>query len=163
MTNDDKRKAFDLVVWTSSLLFAGALVAHEARAKDESFAVTDPTYRAECGSCHVAYPPALLPARSWQAVLGGLDEHFGTDASVDAKTLAGLRAFLDSNAGRDRRVGTGTAGLRISTSEWFWREHRKVPEATWKGAAVKSAANCAACHTGAESGDYSERGISVPK
>ena len=162
MTNDDKQKAFDLVVWTSSVLFACALVAHEALAKDKSFAVTDQVYKAECGSCHLAYPPALLPAGSWQAVLTGLDRHFGTDASVDAKSLAALRAFLDSNAGRDRRASAGTPGLRISETDWFRREHRKVPATTWQGAAVKSPANCATCHTGAESGDYSERGIRVP-
>jgi len=163
MTNDDKRKAFDLVVWTSSLLFAGALVAHEALAKDKSFAVTDQVYKAECGSCHVPYPPALLPAGSWQAVLSGLDKHFGTDASVDAKSLAALRAFLDANAVRDRRASAVTPGLRISETDWFRREHRKVPGTTWQGAAVKSPANCGACHTGAESGDYDDRGIRVPK
>jgi len=163
MTNDDKRKAFDLVVWTSSLLFAGALVSHEALAKDKSFAVTDQVYKAECGSCHVPYPPALLPAGSWQAVLSGLDKHFGTDASVDAKSLAALRAFLDANAGRDWRASAGTPGLRISETDWFRREHRKVPGTTWQGAAVKSPANCGACHTGAESGDYDDRGIRVPK
>ena len=163
MTNDDKRKAFDLVVWTSSLLFAGALVAHEALAKDKSFAVTDQVYKAECGSCHVPYPPALLPAGSWQAVLSGLHKHFSTDASVDAKSLAALRAFLDANAGRDRRASAGTPGLRISETDWFRREHRKVPGTTWQGAAVKSPANCGACHTGAESGAYDDRGIRVPK
>ena len=162
MTNDDKRKAFDIVVWTSSLLFACALVAHEALAKDKSFAVTDQVYKAECGSCHVAYPPALLPAGSWQALLSGLDKHFGTDASVDAKALAAVQAFLDSNAGRDRRPSPVTTGLRITETDWFRREHRKVPAPTWQGAAVKSPANCAACHTGAESGDYGERGIRVP-
>jgi 2-aminobenzoate-CoA ligase len=80
----------------------------------------------------VAYPPALLPAGSWQAVLSGLDRHFGTDASVDAKSLAELRAFLDSNAGRDRRASAGTPGLRISETDWFRREHRKVPATTWQ-------------------------------
>jgi hypothetical protein len=162
MTTDDKRRIFDLVVWTSSLLFAVALVTHEALAMDKSFDVTNPVYNAECGSCHVAYPPALLPAGSWQAILSGLDKHFGTDATVDAKSLAALRTFLDANAGRDRRAGAGTASLRISETDWFRREHRKVPATTWQGAAVKSPANCAGCHTGAERGDYSERGIRVP-
>lgn len=163
MTNDGKWKAFDLVVRTSSLLFVGTLVAHAAIAGDKSLAATDPVYQAECGSCHLAYPPALLPAGSWRAVLGGLDRHFGTDASVDAKSLGALSAFLYSNAGRDRRLSAESAGLRISTTAWFRREHRQVPEATWRSAAVKSPANCAACHTGAASGDYSERGIRVPR
>ncbi len=162
MTNDDKRRIFDLVVWTSSLLFAIALVTHEALAMDKSFDVTNPVYKAECGSCHVAYPPALLPADSWQAVLNGLDRHFGTDASVDAKSFTELRTFLDSSAGRIRRSSAGMPRLRISETDWFRGEHRKVPATTWQAAAVKSPANCAACHTGAESGDYGERGIRVP-
>ena len=29
-------------------------------------------WRTECGECHLAYPPAMLPAASWQAVMGGL-------------------------------------------------------------------------------------------
>jgi mono/diheme cytochrome c family protein len=163
MDDDRKRFVFDMTVWTVALLFASTLVAHEALAGEKAFAATNPTYRAECGSCHVAYPPALLPPGSWQAVLDGLDKHFGTDASVDATSLTELRAFLASNAGRDRRASAAVPGPRISTTDWFRREHRKVPDATWKGAAVKSPANCAACHTGAESGDYSERGIRGPK
>jgi mono/diheme cytochrome c family protein len=162
MENDLKRKILDATVWCLGVLAVFMLVAHEAAADDRNLAATNPTYKAECGSCHVAYPPALLPAGSWQRILDGLDKHFGTDASVDAKSLAELRAFLDSNAARGRRASVGTPGLRITETDWFRREHRKVPEATWQGAAVKSPANCAACHTGAENGDYSERDIRVP-
>jgi mono/diheme cytochrome c family protein len=163
MENDLKRKILDATVWCLGVLAVFMLVAHEAVADDRNLAATNPTYKAECGSCHVAYPPALLPAGSWQRILDGLDKHFGTDASVDAKSLTELRAFLDSTAARARRVNAGTQGIRITETDWFRREHREVPEATWKGAAVKGPANCAACHTGAESGDYGERGIRVPK
>ena len=45
-----------------------------------------PAYVQECGSCHAAYPPGMLPARSWQRVMGGLDRHYGSDASLDAPT-----------------------------------------------------------------------------
>jgi cytochrome c5 len=162
MENDLKRNILDATVWSLGVFAVFMLVAHEAFAKDRQSAAANPTYEAECGSCHVAYAPALLSAGSWQAVLNGLDKHFGSNASVAAKSLTELRAFLDSNAGRDRRASTGTPGLRISETDWFRREHRKVPATTWRGAAVKSPANCAACHTGAESGDYSERGIRVP-
>ena len=62
---------------------------------------------------------------------------------MDAKSLAALRAFLDSNAGRDRPASAVTPGLRITETDWFRREHRKVPATTWQGAAVKSQANCA--------------------
>ena len=31
--------------------------------------VTNPVYVEECGSCHMAYPPGLLPALSWQKIM----------------------------------------------------------------------------------------------
>jgi hypothetical protein len=33
----------------------------------------------------------------------------------------------------------------------------------WRLAAVKSPANCAACHTTAEQGDFRERNIRIPR
>ena len=52
---------------------------------------------------------------------------------------------------------------RISRSAWFRREHREVSAATWALPAVKSAANCGACHTQADQGDFSERHIRLPR
>ena len=43
------------------------------------------------------------------------------------------------------------------------KEHDEVPAALWKSAAVKGPANCAACHTRAEDGDYAERSLRLPK
>ena len=34
-------------------------------------------YTQECAACHLAYPPGLLPAASWQRLMGGLGKHFG--------------------------------------------------------------------------------------
>ena len=59
----------------------------------------------ECGSCHVAFPPRLLPAASWRAVMSGLDKHFGSDASLDAASAREIGAFLEKNAG-SRSVAT---------------------------------------------------------
>jgi nitrate/TMAO reductase-like tetraheme cytochrome c subunit len=53
--------------------------------------------------------------------------------------------------------------MRISDSSWFRKEHREVDTATWKSPAVKSAANCGACHRQAEQGDFSERNLVVPR
>jgi hypothetical protein len=41
------------------------------------------SYEAECASCHMAYPPALLSQQSWKNLMSGLSKHFGTDASLD--------------------------------------------------------------------------------
>ena len=43
------------------------------------------------------------------------------------------------------------------------REHDEVPAATWKLPAVKSAANCAACHTQADQGDFNEHNVRIPR
>jgi hypothetical protein len=34
-----------------------------------------PIYKQECAACHLAYPPGLLPARSWSRIMSGLDKH----------------------------------------------------------------------------------------
>jgi len=52
---------------------------------------------------------------------------------------------------------------RITRTPWFVREHREVSATTWKLPAVKSAANCGACHQGADQGDFSEHSVRVPR
>lgn len=123
----------------------------------------NPTYRQECGACHVAYPPGLLPAESWQRLMGDLARHFGTDASLDPKLTQTLSAWLVANAGTGRRVASAPPQDRITRSAWFVREHDEVPAATWRRPDVKSAANCGACHTQADQGDFSERHIRIPR
>ena len=125
--------------------------------------VSNAVWKNECGACHVAFPPRLLPADSWRAVMSGLDKHFGNDASLDAASTREISAFLEKHAGRRIHETSGKPLLRITETRWFKREHDEVSSRTWKNPKVKSAANCAACHTQAESGNYSERGIRIPK
>ena len=35
----------------------------------------DDIYLDECGACHLAYPPGLLPEPSWRLLLAHLDDH----------------------------------------------------------------------------------------
>jgi Dihaem cytochrome c len=122
-----------------------------------------PQYTQECGGCHAPYPPGLLPAASWQRLMSGLRQHFGTDASLDGPAAKDLTGWLTSNAGTGRRSASTPPQDRITLSPWFIREHREVAAATWKLPAVNSAANCAACHTQADSGDYRERNTRIPR
>jgi hypothetical protein len=122
-----------------------------------------PAYREECGSCHVPYPPRLLPAASWQRLLGDLPRHFGSDASLDAGTLKTLSDWLGAHAGTSRRAMQAPPQDRITRSAWFIHEHGEVAPATWRLPAVKSPANCAACHTQADQGDFSERRLHIPR
>jgi cytochrome c553 len=150
------------------LLLTGGLmsVAHAEDDDDEEErmpAVKNIAWQTECGSCHVAFPPRLLPAESWRAVMSGLDKHFGSDASLDPAAAKEIGTFLQKNAGSNRYASSGKPVLRITETRWFVREHDEVSDRTWKNPKVKSAANCAACHTEAESGNYSEHGIRIPR
>lgn len=120
-------------------------------------------WQQECGSCHVAYVPALMGKASWQRVMAGLDKHFGADASLDAATSREIGDYLSRNA--SNRWSAATAPLRITQTAWFKAKHnaREVDPAVWSRPSVKSAANCSACHGGAERGNFNEHEIRIPK
>ena len=121
-----------------------------------------PAYQQECASCHLAYPPGLLPASSWSRMMSGLDKHFGTDAALDAATTHQIGAWLQTHAGTYKRVSQAPPQDRITRSAWFERKHRKIAPAVWQHASVKTAANCAACHTGAAQGDFDDDRLRFP-
>jgi mono/diheme cytochrome c family protein len=122
-----------------------------------------PKYKQECAACHVAFPPGMLPAESWRRLLSNLPHHYGTDASLDAATVNELATWLSANAGTYRRVREAPLEDRITRSAWFIRKHDEVPAAVWKRPAVKSATNCAACHTQADQGDFNEHTVRIPR
>jgi hypothetical protein len=131
--------------------------------------VSNAKWKAECGSCHVAFPPHMLPANSWRALMSGLDKHFGSDASLDAATGNEIAAFLEKNASHrwsesavkpQLRIA---AQLRITETRWFRSEHREVGARVWSNPKVKSPANCAACHTQAENGHFGEHEVRIPQ
>lgn len=124
---------------------------------------TPASYKTECGSCHMAYQPGLLSAGDWRRIMAGLDEHFGTDATVDAPARQEISSFLASHAGDAGKLGKAGEPPRISQTARFIRKHREVPAKYWKDPRVKSAANCEACHKGAADGRYSEHDIAIPE
>jgi hypothetical protein len=88
-----------------------------ARADDHGPRVPmPPKYLQECASCHAAYPPGLLPAPSWQRVMGNLSKHYGTDASLDAATVQELTGWLTAQAGTPARAGAPGRRLRRTAS-----------------------------------------------
>ena len=134
-----------------------------ARAGESRYSAGNDRWQAECASCHIAYPPQLLPAASWQRLMAGLDKHFGTDASIDAAAAAEIGRFLDANAARGKRAQQGAGALRITQTAWFSRKHDEVPARTWSRPEVRGASNCTACHSLAERGDFSERSVRIPE
>lgn len=145
---------------------AAALLLGRAQAGDDEYfpPVTDPTTLRECGSCHLAFPPSMLPAASWKRMMGDLQNHFGDDASVDAETAATISRYLVSHAGDApgqqsrllRGLPAGAAPLRITELPKWVREHREVSDREWNAKDVGSKANCLACHVDADKGYFED-------
>ena len=120
-------------------------------------------FQQECASCHLAFPPGLLPAASWRKMMSGLDKHFGVDASLTPAEATEITAFLVKN--ESNRWSANTAPLRITDSEWFKAKHAsgEINPAVWKRESIKSAANCLACHSSADKGNFDEHSVKIPK
>ncbi len=130
-------------------------------------------YQEECGGCHFAYQPGLLPEKSWRKMMDGLEDHFGDNAELDAETQKSLLGYLVANSAdksnykRSRRImgglRPGEVPLRISDTVYFKRKHDEIPmRYLIDNEAVGSYSNCGACHTHAEDGSYSEHEVTIP-
>lgn len=131
----------------------------------------NPTYEEECGACHMAYHPSVLPAASWSALMATLDDHFGENASLDPATGAEITAWLTAHAAETadtkpaRRLASTRPDAPFSlTATPFWkRVHGDLPDALFQSKAIGGRSNCAACHGDAEAGLFSPFSISIPK
>ena len=113
----------------------------------------------ECGDCHMVFPSRMLPSRSWAAILSSMNDHFGENAAISEKDLDEIRNFLTSHAAdspdatpRERHFLSAllpnSTPLRITAMPWWNQMHADFNFDGVKHSAVKSAANCLACHYG---------------
>lgn len=124
-------------------------------------------YQSECASCHLAYPPKLLPQRSWQAIMSTLPDHFGDDASLAPAVQADILAYLSGSAGNNNRMFATVADdmtpLRITELPYFTRKHREIPERMLKNnPQLSSLSQCDSCHQGAAKGQFDEDTVVIP-
>lgn len=127
-------------------------------------------YIEECGSCHMAYPPGLMPPQSWQKVMSGLEDHFGENAELDTPTEKMLTQFLlKSSAPREgvyRRMFRNlnqAAPLRITQMPYFRRIHNEIPARLIQGnEKVRSLSQCDSCHRDAKRGRFDEGRVAIP-
>ncbi|WP_295458957.1 diheme cytochrome c [uncultured Thiodictyon sp.] len=136
--------------------------------------VVNERYRTECGGCHFAYQPGLLPAQDWGRVMGSLANHFGDDASLDPAVAKELLDYLITNSsdgGSSLRSiaveAPATAPAvnlpRITQTTYFQRKHDEIPtRLVTENAKVGSFSNCQACHQGAEQANFDEDAVSIP-
>jgi cytochrome b len=133
----------------------------------------DPLWREECGSCHMAFHPNLLPARSWQRTMTEQARHFGADLALDAATSATLLEFMVANAAErspteaaykiSHSIDPASAPLRITETPYWVEKHRDIAAADWLLPKVMSKANCAACHLDAEAGTFEDAAMRMPR
>lgn len=151
-----------------ALLLTTALLAPSAFADDDHHRAlrvpTLPQYQQECAACHMAYPPGMLPAASWTRLMGGLDKHYGTDASLDAASVKLITRWLTDNAGTGRRVSaTPPPEDRITRSAWFIRQHDEVGASVAGHAVGRALDRGAFPDAGADKGDFDEDRVRIPK
>ncbi|MDD5334254.1 MAG: cytochrome C [Rhodoferax sp.] len=109
-------------------------------------------WRAECGSCHLAFPPALLSASDWRQIMARLDWHFGADASPESGRQQEISDYLQRNAGPERQSTARSPELpRITHSDRFVNRHRGAIR-LWQKGQLKTLSDCAACHKDARQG-----------
>ncbi|MBK1650477.1 diheme cytochrome c [Rhabdochromatium marinum] len=147
--------------------------------------VENPRYAEECGACHMAYQPGLLPAAAWQRILSAdaLIDHYGDDASLGEDTRQRLQAYLSANAADQARLvrarafafavpattadsadaSAGGALPRITMTAYFQRKHDEIPpRLVVENPDVGSFSQCNKCHQDAAAGIYDEDQVSIP-
>ena len=136
--------------------------------------VTDPLYTKECGACHTAYLPGLLPARSWQLHMDLLHKHFGDNIALKpADHAAILKYLVDNAADRSQYEGSLTIMERVDRKQTpyrfqdmaLYREmHRIILEVIERKSKIKvrRLTNCGDCHQAADEGSFGNSELLIP-
>ena len=127
---------------------------------------TNATYAKECGGCHFAYQAGWLPDRSWRALMGSLDKHFGESVALSGATRDEiLKHLIDNSADRKQslrsirvlaslREGVPTP-LAVTQVPYVSGIHGGFLDPAFNAKpAVKSLANCTTCHSRADEGSF---------
>lgn len=118
-------------------------------------------YKDECGSCHHPFPAGMLNQSDWGRVMGSLDRHYGTDATIDdAATKAAITAWLNQHAGELRDADGDPP--RFTITPWFKRHHKGVVREDLNRLGNGTPSFCNGCHQAAkQEARYSENNVST--
>ena len=132
----------------------------------------NPRWREECGACHLAFHPSLLPARSWKAMMEGQASHFGEDLFLEQDDVNEIETFLVENAAEqglteaawkiNRSIPQTETLLRITEAPYWIKKHQEISDAVWEHPNVNGKINCAACHIDAEAGTFEDAAMHLP-
>jgi hypothetical protein len=145
---------------------------HERRENKYLAPVNNDTFKQECGACHFAYQPGLLPSGSWEKILANLPSHFGEEVSLDQESKNIIGEYLRSNAAehsaakRARKILKSLRGqtpLRITATPYIQEKHHDLDSSIFSRVSIGSRSNCIACHPTAEQGNYDDDFVKIPK
>ncbi|NOX15888.1 MAG: cytochrome C [Epsilonproteobacteria bacterium] len=149
------------------IFMSGVLLASDVKPINNQIALK------ECGSCHFAYQPGLLPKRSWKKIFKNLSDHFGTDASLNKNDKQKLLSYFVKNSSDNsnqylsrvinRYTKPNTTPMRITTGIVFARAHNELRRDIFRRKSIRSSSNCIACHTTASRGLYNEDYVRIPR
>ncbi len=142
--------------------------------KKEVMAINDATYNKECGACHFAYQPGLLPEGSWRKLMDAqaLSDHFGENAELDEQTRSHILTLLvansadKSNRKRSKKIMgslNGATPLRITEVAYIKNRHEEIPAKLITQPKVKSLSQCNKCHMKADSGSFDDDTVVIPE
>jgi hypothetical protein len=103
-------------------------------------------------------PPNLLPKKSWEKMMGNLENHFGDDASIDEEANKNILAYLVKNSAETSSMESswnflnsiGDKDIIAMSDTIFWKEtHKDIPNKS----------NCKACHSDIEKGLIEDENI----
>ena len=154
--------------------------------------VNDVLFLDECGACHLAYQPELLPKASWKKIMSNLKNHFGDDVELTPKKHYALSRFIYKKSadhfklkpGQKAKVNKnpyykrggeqpyrskmilaslkGATPIRVTEVPYIKEVHKGVNKDIFKRMTIKSFANCEACHLSADGGLYYKPHIHIP-
>ncbi len=164
-----------LIAW-GAVSFGGYLTATADKPylpfKGPQLAMND-TWQEECGACHLAFHPNLLPARSWQRMFAEQDQHFDEDLMLDEDVVTELTAYAIANAAEQqkteaawemqRTISKDQSPLRITETAYWRDQHHEIQDSVWAQNNIKSKSNCNACHMDADLGTFEDAAMKIPK
>lgn len=133
--------------------------------------VSGTLYEEECGDCHHAFHPSLLPGSSWSKIMIELESHFGEDASLDVETVSTLNYFIAVNSAEHGytkaanlfRTVASHDPLRI-TAIPVWNDiHNDISDKEFSHKSVGGQTNCEGCHRDALQGRFADKNIQLPE
>ncbi len=149
------------------IFMSGILLASDVKPINNQLALK------ECGSCHFAYQPGLLPKRSWKKIMRNLSDHFGVDASLDKNDNTKILNYYVVNSSDNskqylsrvitRYTRSDKTPVRITLGTVFLRAHDELRRSVFRRKSIQRAGNCIACHVSANRGIYNEDYVRIPR